>query len=176
MISIIKRRHAKKKLGRQNFWNDFLNHPQHDWIVEDGVLLRLFKVLFDSVPKEAILRFQEVGIQPIFSLCSGRWAAAIQPTKNVRHLIVVFPDLIKILYSAAPTHGIAVLAHELGHLYHQHAIKKISMLEAQIEADAFAADCGFAEELQDFLMQYDQSVETKVRISKLTLEYFTSGR
>ena len=134
MFSLIKRKKTFRPITRSQFWEQFLSHPQHDWIKEDTVLLRLFKILYESIPETRIQHFHQNQITPVFVFCPGRWAATIQPTAQAKDLIVLFPDLIKILYSAAPLHGVAILAHELGHLYHQHATKEVSMLEAQIES------------------------------------------
>ena len=75
---------------------------------------------------------------------------------------------MQILRSPSIYHGIAILAHELGHIYYQHTEQKIDTLKAQIEADDFAFELGLGEELQEILLDHVHSVDCRVRISKLT--------
>jgi hypothetical protein len=88
----------------------------------------------------------------------------------------VFPELIQLLKSASAFHGIAILAHELGHIYHQHTEQKIDTLTAQIEADEFALDLGFGEELQEVLLDHAHSVDCRVRISRITSKLLTKKK
>ena len=82
--------------------------------------------------------------------------------------------MIKILRSASPDHGLAILAHELGHIYYQHTEFKTETLKAQIEADDFAFELGFGEKLQDVLLDHNESIDCRVRISKLTAKLITA--
>ncbi|MCH9027313.1 MAG: response regulator, partial [Proteobacteria bacterium] len=71
-------------------------------------------------------------------------------------------ELMKILKSLATNYGLALLSHELGHIIHDHSKKNISVIEAQVEADLFAAKLGFADELENFLLDQPESTEKRV--------------
>ena len=62
---------------------------------------------------------------------------------------------------------LAILAHELGHLYHQHSEKSLPVLEAQVEADDFAFKLGLGRELVEVLLQFND-IDTRTRVSYLT--------
>ena len=150
---------------KANFKTSFLANDNHQWICENPSTKRCIEILLDSLNTEQIQFFNKY---PTFMVpCQAHLSCAIGRTQN-HHLILVFPELIQLLKSASAFHGIAILAHELGHIYHQHTEKKIDTLTAQIEADQFAFDLGFGEELQEVLLDHAHSLDCRVRISKLT--------
>ena len=131
---------------KEDFKQFFLNDKNHRWITEDKIIKRSVELLLDSMNIEQIQFFMK---HPTYLIpCQAHLSCAIGKTGN-QHLILVFPELIQLLRSASAFHGIAVLAHELGHIYHQHTEQRIDTLTAQIEADQFAYDLGFGEELQE---------------------------
>ena len=150
---------------KENFLKSFMNDGNHRWILEDRMLARGVKLLIESLEDKHISFFIQ---HPTYLIpCQAHLSCAIGRTKN-HHLILVFPELIQILKSASSVHGVAVLAHELGHIYHQHTENKVETLQAQIEADDFACQLGFGEELQEILLDHVYSVDCRLRISKLT--------
>ena len=150
---------------RNEFKMAFLKDANHQWINEDRVTKRSIETLLDSLSSKHIQFFTK---HPTFMIpCQAHLSCAIGRTQN-HHLILVFPELIQLLKSASAFHGVAILAHELGHIYHQHTEQKIDTLTAQIEADQFAFDLGFGEELQEVLLDHVNSVDCRVRISRLT--------
>ncbi|MBC7538351.1 MAG: M48 family metalloprotease [Bacteriovorax sp.] len=150
---------------KEDFKKTFLRDANHQWVSEDRVTRRSIETLLDSLNNKQIHFFIK---HPTFMIpCQAHLSCAIGRTQN-HHLILVFPELIQILKSASAFHGIAILAHELGHIYHQHTENKIDTLTAQIQADLFAFDLGFGEELQEVLLDHVHSVDCRVRIARLT--------
>jgi hypothetical protein len=151
--------------NKAEFKKSFLNDKNHVWMNSDKITRRSIEILLDSLDEKQILFFVK---HPTFMIpCQAHLSCAIGKTGN-HHLILVFPELIQLLKSASAFHAIAILAHELGHIYHQHTEHKIDTLTAQIEADQFAFDLGFGEELQEVLLDHAHSIDCRVRISKLT--------
>jgi len=80
----------------------------------------------------------------------GNWACAIPHTDRA-HLILIYPDLIDLLKSNNFRQGLAILAHEVGHIFLGHSDRKIDPEDAQFEADYFSNLLGFGVELILFL-------------------------
>lgn len=157
---------AKKNL-KEDFKETFINDKNHQWISSDKVIKRSIGTLLDSLTQDQRHFFSKN--QTFLIPCQAHLSCAIGKTGK-QHLILVFPELIQLLKSASAFHGIAILAHELGHIYHQHTEQRIDTLQAQIEADQFAFDLGFGEELQEVLLDHAYSIDCRVRISKLTAQ------
>lgn len=171
MLSFFKKnKQTHLKAKKEIFLKNFLNDHNHYWISEDRLLKRAFAILIDAL-EEKHLEFFSKNLT-YFIPCQAHFSCAIGKTQN-HHLILVFPELIQLLKSASPVHGISVLAHELGHIYYQHTENKIDTLQAQIEADDFAYQIGFGEELQEILLDHTTSIDCRVRISKLTAKLIT---
>ena len=169
-----------KEKTSKTFTQDFYQKSYHKWIENDQLVKRSFDLLLELIANDQELnkRIEEQG--PVaFIPANGKMACSVRGETDMR-FVVVFPDLVQIMKSASPTRAIAVLAHELGHIFHNHhqrsqagrKEKPLTTLEAQIEADAFAARLGLAKELQDVLLEVEEDegafVETRVRISQLT--------
>jgi hypothetical protein len=150
---------------KENFIKNFFSESDHQWILEDQYIARAIENLLNSMNEEHYRFFTKN--KTFLIPCQAHLSCAIGKTNN-NHLILVFPELIKLLKSGSSAHGMAVLAHEFGHIFHQHTENKIDTLQAQIEADQFALDLGFGEELQEILLDHATSVDCRVRIAKLT--------
>lgn len=150
---------------REQFIRDFLADHNHAWIRDDKAITRGIALLLNSFSDRQVDFF--LAHPTYFIPCQAQLSCAIGRTKN-HHLILVFPELKALLKSASIHHGLSVLAHELGHIYYQHTEHRIDTLQAQIEADDFAFELGFGEELQDILLEHVHSVDCRVRISRLT--------
>ena len=72
------------------------------------------------------------------------------------------------LKSAAPQFGLAIIAHEIGHLVHNHTKRNINSLEAQFEADQFVLTLGLENELIATLSEYRHIYGINERIEQLT--------
>jgi Txe/YoeB family toxin of Txe-Axe toxin-antitoxin module len=156
---------------KEDFIKKFLNERDHQWIKEDQYVKRAIENLLESMTDEHIQFFSKN--KTFLIPCQAHLSCAIGKTNN-NHLILVFPELIKLLKSGSSTHGMAVLAHEFGHIFHQHTENKIETLVAQIEADQFAFDLGFGEELQEILLDHTSSIDCRVRVAKLTAALITT--
>jgi len=93
-------------------------------------------------------------------------SCAVHAPKN-SELILIFPRLKKLLLSADPFYGYAILAHEIGHIVKKHAQKNIKPLQTQLEADAFALSLGLGRELSAMLKEEEPSQENKKRLAAL---------
>ena len=170
--------YIKNKIGKEKNENEikkefiqfFIKNQNHYWINEDKATKRIIDILLNSLSIQHIEFFKK---NPTFLIpCQAHLSCAIGRTQN-HHLVLVFPELVQLLKSASGLHGAAILAHELGHIYHKHTEKKIETLTAQIEADDFAFNLGFGEELQEVLLDHAYSIDCRVRIAKLTSKLIT---
>jgi hypothetical protein len=91
---------------------------------------------------------------------------AVGNLKN-EYVIVVFPDLFKMMSTTLITEASATLAHELGHIYYKHHERKINRLKAQIEADSFAGQLGFKDDLKRTLFRFSHLKEVQYRLEFL---------
>jgi hypothetical protein len=157
--------------SKETFIKKFLSLDDHHWITEDYYVKRAIENLLNSMTEEHIKFFSKN--KTFLIPCQAHLSCAIGRTNN-NHLILIFPELIKILKSGSCAHGMAILAHEFGHVFYQHTENKIDTLTAQIEADKFAFDLGFGEELQEVLLDHVYSVDCRVRIAKLTAALITT--
>jgi len=147
-------------------WTRFESNLQHDWIFKDKVLIRHFREFYSRLPKWALIKMKSD--KPIcFLRANGMFACTLSSIEKT-HTVIMFPELLRILKSASPERGLAILAHELGHIMHNHFMKDINPIEAQIEADSMAYDMNFSSELMDFLEEQNRTSEIKMRIYKLT--------
>lgn len=153
-----------KKMNKNDFKKSFFNSPFHAWIQSDKQFKRCFELLIDSFGPEEIKFFTD---NPILFLQSN---AVLSCTlgKDSENIILVFPDLAKLMTSSCYFQAIATLAHECGHVFYRHTEVEMENLEKQIQADFFAYKLGYGEDLQDILLEHNHSIETKVRIAKLT--------
>lgn len=172
MFEFFKKKHSlsSAKTRKENFIKSFLSDKNHQWFNQDKIIKRSVEILLDSFTDEHVTFFSQH--QTYLVPCQAHLSCAIGKTGN-HHLILVFPELLQLLKSGHSFLGIAVLAHELGHIFHQHTELKVDTLQAQIEADKFAFDLGFGEELQEVLLDHVHSIDCRVRISRLTTYLIT---
>ena len=102
----------------------------------------------------------------IFIPVTKIYACSVSPNSKDA-IIFIFPDLLKKLSCVDNSQGLSILAHEIGHLYHQHARRGTPELKAQIEADDFAYKLGLGTDLCDVLSQF-KDIDSRTRISYLT--------
>lgn len=159
------------KERRQRYKEKFFSANTHYWIVEDPALYKAFNWFLDCFDSRT-LTFLENSKEVIFLHTTGSMGSALSSLEKY-HVIIVYPDLKNLLKSASLTHGMSVLAHELGHIIGRHSYRAISPLEAQVEADEFACRLGFGHELQDILLDQPESTDTRVRISYITTYLLT---
>ena len=152
-------------LKRGQFLRRFFNCSDHQWIKENSFLQRVFEDFFTNLPEDILLFLAKNKV--LFLKTNGKYSCAVNLPRH-HQAIIVFPELYQLLNSAAPDYGLAILAHEIGHLWAKHSTKKIDPLEAQIEADRFALDLGHGRELAEILEEQPKSKDMMVRLVYLT--------
>ncbi len=155
----------KSKLTNREYVQNFFNRPEHNWITQNRYIKDKFVELFEVLPSK-VISFFATEADIIFQSSAGRYAAAV--TNQNSHVIVVFPELMVLLKSPMNDDAIAIILHELGHIILEHGKKNIGQIEAQVEADKFAASLGYAASLADFLEAQPESMEKRVRLKYLT--------
>ena len=145
------------------FYQKILTHESHGWIREDYYFSRAFRIIVDSFTQRTYNLM--VGRENIlFCPCEGVLGASFS---GGYHVVLLYPDLLRMLRSGAFMTGISIVAHEMGHIAFNHSGRKIGRLKAQCEADFFSFLLGFGEELQGFLMDHKSHPEIQERISHL---------
>ena len=142
----------------------WMQNPHHQWIKNDRTVYRVFKILADSISMKTKDYFLEHQI--LFLISDGSFSCALSKT-NESHVVIIYPELLKLIKSASPLHAVAILAHELGHLFHNHSHRKLANLDAQLEADNFANNLGLGRELIDIIWEHSNDDEGLIRIKNL---------
>ena len=169
MLSLFKSTKTKnsKQYSRESLISFFYSYPEHSWIIENKYIKANFDDFFELIPSsmlgDIVLKY---GI--IFAPISARFSCAISSA----NVILVFPELNDLLASTAISNYKAILAHELGHILQDHGSKALSVIEAQVEADALVIKLGFSEDLESFLLDQPESIEKRIRLSYLTSRYY----
>lgn len=166
---VTSRQNPKRWRNKDDFFFEFFQNPQHDWIVKDKYIKANFEEFFTYVPLKTLEKLYGNG-DIWFITSSGRFSCAVEPIGC--SVILVFPEFLQMLRSTHPGGAKAILGHELGHIYHNHSSKRIDVLQAQVEADGFVIELGFAKELEDFLNDQVEGTEKRVRLSYLTSKVF----
>ena len=172
MLDFIRSFKKKKTLNKAELIARFNDHPEHQWIINDPTISRLVRILCDSWTTE-VYEFLASGNEILIVKAQGQLASAMSSI-NKTNVVLAYPDLVAILRSASPMRGVAILAHEIGHIVKEHSKRKITNLEAQIEADRVAFEMGFGEDLEQVLIEHEHSIDCRVRIAKLTQYYYSS--
>ena len=149
---------------------DFYSSRSHRWIKNDSLIKRCFDLYLEN-KSQVIRNFERKHGLIEFIPASAKLGCSLMTQKKIP-LILIFPDLIQIMKSASPERALGVLFHEIGHLVNEHSFKDISPLQAQIEADFFAYKHGFGVALQEVLLDYEEDINCKVRIARLSQEYY----
>lgn len=162
------RKNLKKSLTiktHSNLRDKIFLNPYNQWILSEKIISRAFFELFAKLQPhhhQMIIQQGEIILQPV----SGEFSCIVQ-TPQDSAVILLFPELIKALSSVDNSRGLAILAHEFGHIYYAHHKKNISTLEAQIEADSIAFEAGLGHGLIDVLLKY-HDIDSQTRVSILT--------
>lgn len=171
LITFLRKNRQTTQTPKLSFQELFYQNPLHQWILEDKYLSRGVQLFLDALTpldQQNILARKR---QLILTPASGRYSCAMNGTDKFE-FIIVFPDLVQILRSAAPERGVAILLHEAGHLTRRHSERSLTALEAQLEADRFCAKRGYAQALRDFLTDLPMNDEIDLRLRYLeTLNY-----
>ena len=152
-----------RTLPLAKFKAQFFARPEHQWMQEDRTVLRLIDFLWDIFP--IALRAQ-LPKELIFAYASGNLACSMACSAQ-RQIVLIFPNLIKILHTASPERGLAVIGHELAHLILQHHQRKISPWAAQLAADQLVIVMGLGEALQEVIADFAPPWQAQIRIEKI---------
>jgi hypothetical protein len=153
-----------KKNLRSDFIKKFYEKDYHQWLNSERQLKRSVTMILEALPQKCLKHFTK---HPLVVVKNRGDMACAFSSKTKINVLVIFPDLQKLMNSPLWVHAVAVLAHEIGHLYHNHSDRNISMMDAQYEADLFAAEIGFSSELMEVLGDYPYSEEVQLRLKRL---------
>ena len=150
---------------REEFMYDFFSKSHHAWILKDKAYMRAFETILCTLDFETI---KELWIEReiAFVKAEGGLSCAIDAKYHLK-FILCYPELLQLLRSGSPDLGIAVLFHELGHLYHKHNQKGVETLIAQYEADEFALFHGFGEDIISVINDYRHLEDNRKRIQNI---------
>ena len=152
-----------KKINFEQYVEYFYQQPFHKWIIDNKSIKRVFDLVFsvlDENSKGLMLKQNKIIVIPT----NGTLACSISGLDENFNIILAFPDMIKLLKSAAPDLATAIILHEIGHIILEHAKKNISNLAAQFEADEFATKLGFGYELIKVMEDFPDSLDCMLRI------------
>src|SRR3989339_1024232 len=116
MLSYLKQKfHIAKKdepfeTRLELFQANFFNMPHHLWITESKALKRAFLILFDSLNDKLLQILWKKNLICLRSYGVLACTLSLPPQSDV---LIVYPDLIKLLHSASLMHGVSILAHEI---------------------------------------------------------------
>lgn len=161
-----------KELTKVELIDFILGQEEHKWIHADAYVKANMLDFLERLPKRVLDKvFYEK--KTLLVRANGKYACSV--SNFHQNVILVFPEVWSLLTKTYDGWAKAVLAHEVGHLYLDHAHKHdLEPLEAQVDADTFACDMGYLEELESFLHEQKDSVEVRVRLSFITSYYFNN--
>lgn len=150
---------------KARFWEGVFSRPEHGWIRADDGIARSFCVLVDGFTERARCLIEDRE-EILFHSSDGVLGSAFGGRDGLG-VVIVYPDLRALLGSGAFMMGVAVLAHELGHIAFGHSERDVSVFVAQIEADYFAFLLGFGQETRALLLERTDSPNVRERIRHL---------
>lgn len=173
MINLIERFFSKEKSNktqlRQDFSTYFFSLPEHAWLLNSQTK-KHFEKLFSHLPVgvlEALMRKYPIMFITNDALRKKQSAGTI-----LSNTIVVFPEFQKMLQTNN-TAAVAYLAHELAFVLYELEEAHVDPLMAEVEADKFVCDIGLGHELEQHLLHLDETIERRLRLTYLTINYFT---
>ena len=160
---------SSKKQIREQFSTYFFSMPEHVWTLDHPVKAH-FEKLFSHLPAgllEAMMKKY-----PISFVTSETFNNKESVGLNLNNSVVVFPEFQKLLKSNKKS-AVAYLAHELAFVLYELEASHVDSLMAEVEADKFVCDIGLADELEQHLLLLDETIEKRLRLTYLTVNYFT---
>lgn len=136
--------------------------PANHWILENPEFFALLEEICGRLKPEQCKRLMAKEL--VFARSNGFVSCAFTLSRPA-NVVVLFPEIFETAWLESGSSP-AVIAHELGHIFHNHAARDISPLEAQVEADAFAMQLGYRKELC-LLLENEAGQEASRRLSKL---------
>lgn len=173
MINNLKRL-VRKEVSKDEMIEFILGQEEHAWILANSYVHAHILDLLEGVPRKTL---EEIFIHKatLMVRSSGRYACSVG--KSQQNIIIIFPEVYEKLTRTHSGWAKAVLAHEMGHIHLNHSeTTNTDELELQVDADQFACDLGYMEELESFLHDQRDSVEVRVRLSFITSYYFSQNQ
>jgi len=175
MMNLIQKFFNKEKFNkaklRQDFSEYFFSQPEHHWLRNANSTASLEK-LFAHLPAGVLNAMMTK--YPVTFIKSQDMKETKHTFAPLSNTIVVFPEFQKLIMSSNSC-SVAYLAHELAFVLYELEGEKQDPLMAEVEADKFVCDIGFSQELEDFLLMLDETIEKRLRLTYLTIHHFTSG-
>ena len=167
---------ARPPLGewRGRFQQRLLSRPEHGWIRADAGVARAFRVLAGGFTERT--RAPMEGRENVLFHLSGGVLGSSFGGRDGLGVVIVHPDLHALLRSGAFMTGVAVLAHELGHIALDHSGRNVGALAAQLEADRFAFLMGFGRETRALLLEHAGAPGAPERVRALEGLLAAAGR
>ncbi|MBD63859.1 MAG: hypothetical protein CME62_01520 [Halobacteriovoraceae bacterium] len=162
--------YLSRGIDKASLIEGILQTPEHGWMKEDSCTFAHMQDFFERIPSK-VLKKVFVDEHTILVPASGKYACAVR--SHHQYVVLVFSEVLQKLSKYNDGWAKAVLAHELGHIFLDHHKVNEDIMESQVDADAFACDMGYLEELESFLHDQPESVEKRVRLSFLTTYYFS---
>ncbi|MBA2403147.1 MAG: hypothetical protein H0V66_00125 [Bdellovibrionales bacterium] len=156
---------------RENFSFYFFSLPEHQWITDQNLkphFVRLFQHLPAGLIEVMMTQY------PVVFVPSESMKGVRKPGQVLTNIVVIFPEFQKLLRSPKRA-GVAYLAHELAFLLYELEEAKADPLMAEVGADKFVCDIGLADELEDLLLMLDETIEKRLRLTYLTINYFSKS-
>lgn len=147
------------KFKKNNNKNTFLKRAEHRWFNSSNNILECFSTLHTLSTKSKTLK--KLLNETLFISNSGQYACSIHANINI---IVIYPELTALMRNGESETAIAILLHELGHLALNHQTRGIENDQAQIEADLFACEFGYSNEIYRFLQGQTKSQQVAKRL------------
>lgn len=160
----------RKELSKNQIIDHIFDTIEHHWIRENQYVYAHFKDFLERLPKR-VLQKVYIEDQTIMVRSTGRFACSV--SNSYQSVVIIFPEVYNLLTKTYDGWAKAVLAHEVGHVYLDHSENMDDPMEAQVDADNFACEMGYLEELETFLHEQPDSVEKRVRLSFITSYYFS---
>lgn len=170
MLELVKSR-KKRKQSKEEMIQQVLNFSEHQWMNENQYLKLHISEFLERLPLKVIYNvFYEK--TTILVRSNGRFACSV--SNHHQNAIIVFPELYENLCRINDGWAKAVLAHEIAHIHFDHH-NNPDIMETQVDADEFACELGYLDQLEDFLHEQPDSVEKRVRLSFITTYYFSKN-
>jgi len=173
MMNLIEKFFSKNKSNKSALRIEFSNYffllPEHNWILHAPVKGH-FENLFSHLPVgvlEAMMKRY-----PITFITHDALKKKQTAYNDFKNAVVVFPEFQKML-NTKQTHAVAYLAHELAFVLYELEESHADPLMAEVEADKFVCDIGLGHELEQHLLRLDETIERRLRLTYLTINYFT---
>lgn len=155
---------------RKNFSHYFFSMPEHEWI-NDSEAKKNFERLFKHLP---------VGLMDVMMT---KFPIVFIPSQMMKqnihapiyNTVVIFPKFQELIQSSKGS-AVAYLAQELAYIIYELETESRDPLMAEVEADKFVCDLGLSNELEELLLSMDETIEKRLRLTYLTINYFTKNQ